>query len=99
MAVNDELRQIHGLLLSAQRLLAPGGRLVVISFHSLEDRLVKQHLQRGQAWESLHRRPLAPSEPEIASNPRARSAHLRAARLRLSATTTISWPNPEERAC
>jgi 16S rRNA (cytosine1402-N4)-methyltransferase len=98
MAVNDELRQIHGLLSVAPRLLAPAGRLVVISFHSLEDRLVKQHLQRNQEWETLHRRPLAPADLELADNPRARSARLRAARLRLSVPATVPWPDREERA-
>lgn len=82
IAVNDELRQIHALLSAAPQLLAPGGRLAVISFHSLEDRLVKQHLQRGLAWEPVHRRSLTPDEAELAENPRSRSARLRAASLR-----------------
>jgi 16S rRNA (cytosine1402-N4)-methyltransferase len=79
IAVNDELRQLHALLLAAPMLLAPAGRLAVISFHSLEDRLVKQHLQRAGSWQPLQRRPIAPSDTETATNPRARSAHLRAA--------------------
>jgi 16S rRNA (cytosine1402-N4)-methyltransferase len=80
IAVNDELRQLHGLLSSAPRLLAPGGRLVIISFHSLEDRLVKRHLLRGGLVPSP-RRPQVASAAELAGNPRARSARLRAASL------------------
>jgi len=81
IAVNDELRQIHGLLSIAPQLLAPGGRLVIISFHSLEDRLVKQHFQRSGRFTPLYRRSLTPRDDETAANPRARSARLRAACL------------------
>lgn len=78
IAVNDELRQLHQLLQVAPTLLAPGGRLVVLTFHSLEDRLTKQALKQPP-WVVLTRRAGQPSDAEIAENPRARSAQLRAA--------------------
>ncbi len=98
IAVNDELGQLEQGLKAAEALLAPGGRLVVVTFHSLEDRIVKSFLRersgeavgpsRHQPKASDHRRPsfvlatrkpVAPGEAEIAANPRARSAKLRAA--------------------
>jgi 16S rRNA (cytosine1402-N4)-methyltransferase len=79
IAVNDELRQLHQLLSEAPQLLEPAGRLVIITFHSLEDRLVKGAL-KGAAWTALHKGALASSETEVAENRRARSAHIRAAR-------------------
>lgn len=94
IAVNDELRQVHNLLSDAPRCLKPGGKLVVISFHSLEDRLVKQHMQHAPAvvkaqrlrdgsetapFALLTRKPVLPSDEEMRLNPRARSARLRAA--------------------
>ena len=82
IAANEELEAIADVLPQALAALAPGGRLVVISFHSLEDRLVK-HFLRGQAQAGrvrlLTRRPVQPSESEVAANPRAASAKLRAA--------------------
>ena len=86
--VNQELTEISALLAAAPRLLRPGGRLVVISFHSLEDRLAKDALREGagQGWyEVLTRKPLVASEQEIERNPRARSAKLRAAEKILAA--------------
>jgi 16S rRNA (cytosine1402-N4)-methyltransferase len=79
--VNRELDDLDEFLIGAARLLAIGARLVVISFHSLEDRIVKQTfraLATGAALRLLTKRPLAPSEAEVARNPRARSAKLRA---------------------
>jgi 16S rRNA (cytosine1402-N4)-methyltransferase len=79
--VNRELEGLDLFLTSVTRLLAIGARLVVISFHSLEDRIVKQTfraLARGAALRLLTKRPLVPSEAEVARNPRARSAKLRA---------------------
>jgi 16S rRNA (cytosine1402-N4)-methyltransferase len=95
MQVNDELGELARGLEAALRVLAPGGRLAVISFHSLEDRLVKQFMrgesQPDPAWNRL---PIAPlhdpalqlvgkkqraSDAEVARNPRARSAYLRVA--------------------
>lgn len=102
IAVNDELGALEEGLLAAIRVLRPGGRLVVISYHSLEDRIVKQIFRtaaRGcicpPEWpacncgikpslELLMRRPISPNEHEIESNPRARSARLRAG-IRLEA--------------
>lgn len=82
MAVNQELEALQDLLRDAPALLAPGGRLVVIAFHSLEDRLVKQAF-RAAAQDGplrlLTRKPVRPSDAEVAANPRARSARLRAA--------------------
>jgi len=98
IAVNDELAQLDQALPLAWDLLAPGGRLAVISFHSLEDRRVKRFLaERARGClcppelpacvcghepeaELLTRRAIAPTPGETAANPRAKSAHLRAAR-------------------
>jgi len=97
IAVNDELGELDRGLIAAERLLAPGGRLAVISFHSLEDRRVKSFLrgrsghaprgtrhlpaarEREPSFRLLTPKPVTPSEAEIALNPRARSARLRAA--------------------
>jgi 16S rRNA (cytosine1402-N4)-methyltransferase len=82
--VNRELEGLDGFLAAAAARLAPGGRMVVITFHSLEDRIVKHTLRELQAA-GTHgitvrtRRPVVPSEAEVARNPRARSAKLRAA--------------------
>ncbi|MGA8497840.1 MAG: 16S rRNA (cytosine(1402)-N(4))-methyltransferase RsmH, partial [Xanthobacteraceae bacterium] len=94
--VNDELGELARGLAAAERVLKPSGRLVVVAFHSLEDRIVKTFLtERSRApagsrhrpevvavppsFAVLTRRPETPDEAEIASNPRARSAKLRAA--------------------
>jgi 16S rRNA (cytosine1402-N4)-methyltransferase len=80
--VNRELDDLRQLLGAAPQLLKPGGRLVVISFHSLEDRIVKDAMREGVRqghYKVLTKKPVTPSEEEIASNPRARSAKLRAA--------------------
>ncbi len=85
VAVNQELEQLEKSLPLWLRLLAPKGRLVVISFHSLEDRLVKRFLveQAGETYNSelvlLNKKPLQATKQEIVFNPRARSAKLRAA--------------------
>jgi 16S rRNA (cytosine1402-N4)-methyltransferase len=96
--VNDEIGELRRGLAAAERLLAPGGRLAVVSFHSLEDREVKSFLKnrsgaeggvsrhipsaartRMPSFTMLTRRPVRPGDSEMARNPRARSARLRAA--------------------
>jgi 16S rRNA (cytosine1402-N4)-methyltransferase len=97
IAVNDELGALEVALPAALAMLRPGGRLAVISFHSLEDRIVKQFLrgrERGctcppdfpvcvcghePELRAIQRRPVRPGEAEVAVNPRAASARLRAA--------------------
>jgi 16S rRNA (cytosine1402-N4)-methyltransferase len=85
IAVNDELRLLEESLPLWIGLLAPGGRIAVISFHSLEDRLVKQAFSEygGNRYDAtvreLTKRPITPQTTELVSNPRARSAKLRAA--------------------
>ena len=80
--VNRELDEIRALLEAAPRLLKPSGRLAVISFHSLEDRIVKDSLRQGAQqgiWTILTKKPAVAGEEEIERNPRSRSAKLRAA--------------------
>jgi 16S rRNA (cytosine1402-N4)-methyltransferase len=97
IAVNDELGSLEAALPAALELLRPGGRLTVISFHSLEDRIVKHFLREKERGctcppdfpvcvcghepelRAIQRRPVRPGEAEIAANPRAASARLRAA--------------------
>jgi len=81
IAVNEELKSLRVALERIPTRLAAGGRLVVISFHSLEDRLVKQAFRSPQTWECLTRSPLEASAEEVDRNPRSRSAKLRAAQL------------------
>ncbi|MBI3699259.1 MAG: 16S rRNA (cytosine(1402)-N(4))-methyltransferase RsmH [Afipia sp.] len=111
--VNEELDELHAALVAAERMLKPGGRLVVVSFHSLEDRIVKNFLnERGKrgggsrhlpeteqsapSFEILTKRPIVAGDGEVASNPRARSAKLRAAQRTdapsLSETASFDWP-------
>jgi 16S rRNA (cytosine1402-N4)-methyltransferase len=79
--VNRELDDLKALLDAAPSVLKPGGRLVVISFHSLEDRIVKDALRGGKDkyFSVLTKKPLTASEEEIDRNPRSRSAKMRAA--------------------
>jgi 16S rRNA (cytosine1402-N4)-methyltransferase len=94
--VNEELDELHLALSAAERMLKPGGRLAVVSSHSLEDRIVKNFLverakpggesrhlpviaQAAPSFSILTKRPVTPDDDEIAANPRARSAKLRAA--------------------
>ena len=98
IAVNDELGELERGLAAAEQVLAPGGRLAVVSFHSLEDRAVKEFVrarsgrtpapsrhapprkeQKAATLRDLTRRPVMPSDAEVAANPRARSARLRVA--------------------
>ncbi|HEY6546743.1 MAG TPA: 16S rRNA (cytosine(1402)-N(4))-methyltransferase, partial [Vicinamibacteria bacterium] len=81
IAVNGELDGLEGALEALAASLAPSGRLVVIAFHSLEDRAVKQTFRALQArggFTVLTRKPGRPAEAEVQDNPRARSARLRA---------------------
>ncbi|MGD0731941.1 MAG: 16S rRNA (cytosine(1402)-N(4))-methyltransferase RsmH [Terracidiphilus sp.] len=80
--VNRELEEIRQLLEAAPGLLKPSARLVVISFHSLEDRIAKDSLREGaqkRIWEILTKKPVTAGEEEMQQNPRSRSAKLRAA--------------------
>lgn len=80
IAVNDELGALQRLLDALPDCLKPGGRVVIISFHSLEDRLVKQAFRKSPGlFKELTRKPVPASVEEVRSNPRARSAKLRAA--------------------
>ena len=98
IAVNDELGELERGLAAAEQVLAPGGRLAVVSFHSLEDRAVKEFVRarsgrtpapsrhappraepRTASLRDLTRKPVLPSQKEVAANPRARSARLRIA--------------------
>src|SRR5205814_10342658 len=85
IAVNDELGALERLLKVLPRCVKPGGRVALISFHSLEDRLVKRALRDRAVWQELTRKPVQATEAEVAVNPRARSAKLRAA-VRLAAS-------------
>jgi 16S rRNA (cytosine1402-N4)-methyltransferase len=112
IAVNDELGELDRGLAAAEQLLAPGGRLAVVSFHSFEDRRVKEFLRRRSdmaprasrhrpvgaespppSFTLLARRAVKPSAAEIAHNPRARAARLRAA----ARTAAPPWPRNGER--
>lgn len=111
--INDELGELDRALTAAEQLLAPDGRLVVVAFHSLEDRRVKRFLDertgysnrpsrhapptlsvRQPSFSQAKRRPLKPTQAEIASNPRARSARLRTARRTTSAPWQTTSSNP-----
>jgi 16S rRNA (cytosine1402-N4)-methyltransferase len=79
IAVNRELEELTASLPRAADLLAPGGRVVVISYHSLEDRIVKRFLLGRGDLRILTKKPLVPSGRERERNPRSRAAKLRAA--------------------
>ena len=80
IAVNEELKSLHVGLQRLPDSLRPGGRLAIISFHSLEDRPVKEAFRADERLEVLTRRPVTASDAETAQNPRARSAKLRVAK-------------------
>jgi 16S rRNA (cytosine1402-N4)-methyltransferase len=94
MEVNNELDVLEKFLLQTAEVLKPGGRLVVMSYHSLEDRLVKNYMKRGnldgsiekdffgnilKPFSDITRKPISPTEEEMELNSRARSAKLRIA--------------------
>ena len=83
IAVNDELGQLHRLLTSAPDILKKDGRIAIISFHSLEDKIVKDDFRQKKSdgiYEVLTKKPLVASRSEIQDNPRSRSAKLRIAK-------------------
>jgi 16S rRNA (cytosine1402-N4)-methyltransferase len=80
MRVNQELEKLQALLEAGVGLLKPGGRMAIVSFQSMEDRLVKQAFRRAAeagGFDVLTRKPITPSENEIARNPRSRSSKMR----------------------
>ena len=79
IVVNDELGALERTLRSAAEWFSPGGRLAIISFHSLEDRMVKQAFRDDERWNPITRKPLRPTDEEVRSNSRSRSAKLRIA--------------------
>lgn len=88
IAVNDELKSLETALRKFPECLKPGARLAVISFHSLEDRRVKEAFRGDPRYRPLTRKPVVPSDHELAENPRSRSAKLRVAE-RLSEIETV----------
>lgn len=83
IAVNDELGQLERLLKVAPEILAPGGKIAIISFHSLEDRIVKNDFRDKKQlniYEIMTKKPIVADEAEMSANPRSRSAKLRVAR-------------------
>jgi 16S rRNA (cytosine1402-N4)-methyltransferase len=80
IAVNDELKSLDRLLALLPVCVRPGGRAAIISFHSLEDRRVKQAFRQREVWEELTRKPVQAGDAEVRANSRARSAKLRVAR-------------------
>jgi 16S rRNA (cytosine1402-N4)-methyltransferase len=79
IAVNDELKVLETLIEKAPNALVPGGRIAIISFHSLEDRIVKHGLRNSELLRVLTKKPIIATEDEIKENPRSRSAKLRIA--------------------
>jgi len=79
IVVNKEMENLHSFLVQAPRVIRSGGRCVCISFHSLEDRQVKDAFKNKDVWHPLTKKIVTPSVEEIADNPSARSAKLRAA--------------------
>jgi len=101
IAVNQELEHLESALKQAINLLGFGGRLVVISYHSLEDRIVKQFMQRESRGDTaclslINKKVITPADTEVQLNPRSRSAKLRAAKC---ITTPDEYYRAAERLC
>ncbi len=79
IAVNHELENLESALPELTRVAAPGGRVAIITFHSLEDRIVKRFMRDDSDWHNLTKHPIKPTYQEVMANPRARSAKLRIA--------------------
>jgi 16S rRNA (cytosine1402-N4)-methyltransferase len=84
LAVNRELEALEAALPQAKAWLLPAGKIAVISFHSLEDRIVKNFFRTSPELQSLTDKPIRPGPGEVAANPRARSAKLRAAQKQMT---------------
>jgi len=84
IAVNNEMENLARVLQDGVGLLAPGGRFCVISFHSLEDRLVKKAFRDNPVLQVLTRKPIVAAHEERAVNPRSRSARLRVAERKVN---------------
>lgn len=82
IAVNRELEELEELLTALPEIIEPGGVAAILSFHSLEDRLVKRAFHARDVWQPLTKKPLVATDEESALNPRSRSAKLRAGRRR-----------------
>ncbi|MEM6981347.1 MAG: 16S rRNA (cytosine(1402)-N(4))-methyltransferase RsmH [Planctomycetota bacterium] len=87
IVVNDELNILSRTLRDAAEWIEPGGRIAVISFHSLEDRLVKTAFRDDPRWDVLTKKPIRPTDSEVQRNPRSRSAKLRVAERRQDDST------------
>ena len=94
--VNQELEGLDGFIVGAAARLAPGGRLAMVSFHSLEDRIVKHTFRELEEVRVLTKRPVVAGEDEVARNPRARSAKLRAME-RISGEELATFDRPFRR--
>lgn len=79
IAVNDELEALKDAIEAGHRMLKPGGKMAIITFHSLEDRIAKVAFKEPGQWDLLAKKPSVPSERELQVNPRSRSAKLRIA--------------------
>jgi len=91
IAVNRELESLDLALARLPDRLKPGGRLAIISFHSLEDRRVKEAFRSDPRLEPLTKKPVRPTDDEMHHNPRSRSAKLRVAQ-RVSLTPAVNSP-------
>lgn len=82
MKVNEEVNELNAMLQNVQKILIPNGRIAVLTFHSIEDRMVKQAFKKPP-FDAMSKKPIVPNREEILRNPRARSAKLRIAQLKV----------------